>query len=147
MHINSAQSALTLYEPLFTTLYITLSIYTIRRYSGKCGWMVPFGLALLHSSLPQMMGQHRRALDRLYSLLHTAQRVRQHILRLEAPEQAKSQGTRLWQKRINRVTLAIANTFISMKDYYNARLIFCNMAKEQPEMLADCSILISRVCG
>ena len=120
-------------------------IDVMSRYEGKCGWMVPFGLVLLYASLPNMLGQHRRSLDRLYYVIHTAQRVRQHILSLEASEHAKSQGVNLWQKRINRITLAIASTFISMKDYYNARLIFSNMAKEQPTLLADCSIIKSRV--
>lgn len=120
-------------------------ICVISRYEGKCGWMVPFGLVLLYASLPQMLGQHRRSLDRLYYVLHTAQRVREHILSLEASDHAKSQGVNLWQKRINRISLAIASTFISMKDYYNARLIFSNMAKEQPALLADCSIIKSRV--
>ncbi|KAI6652901.1 hypothetical protein LOD99_4287 [Oopsacas minuta] len=115
------------------------------RYGGKCGWMVPFGLVLLYSSLPHLLGQHRRSLDRLYFLLHTAQRVKQHILGLEASELAKSKGINLWQKRINRIFLAIGSTFVSLKDYYNARLIFSNMAKEQPAMLADCSIIKSRI--
>ena len=99
----------------------------------------------MYASLPYMLGQYRRSLDRLYYVLHTAQRVREHILSLEASDHAKSQGVNLWQKRINRIALAIASTFISMKDYYNARLIFSNMAKEQPALLADCSIIKSRV--
>ncbi|MPC50113.1 Trafficking protein particle complex subunit 12 [Portunus trituberculatus] len=49
-------------------------------YGGRKGSMVPFGFRLLVAELPQHLGKHTQALDRLNALLRTCNEVSGNII-------------------------------------------------------------------
>jgi len=81
--------------------------YYPEQYGGRQGSMVPFGFRVLLAELPLHVGKPLDAMDRLYSLLASVEKI---LLQ-------ETKGSILWLERKIRVLYALANCCIQQKDY------------------------------
>ena len=92
----------------------------------KIGSMVPFGFRLLLAELPQHLGKHHEAIDRLHQLLATIEKMLKNMKNntpensqtTECNENAERVSTlQLWKKRKRSVLYTISNCAIMQKDF------------------------------
>jgi len=81
--------------------------YYPEQYGTRQGSMVPFGFRVLLAELPLHVGKPLDAMDRLYSLLASVEKI---LLQ-------ETKGSILWLERKIRVLYALANCCIQQKDY------------------------------
>ena len=92
--------------------------------SNKVGSMVPFGFRLLLSELPQYLGKHHEAIDRLHILLGTIDKILRNLKdgklengHVSGPMDDKISSIRLWTRRKLKVLYSITNCAILQKDF------------------------------
>ena len=94
--------------------------------ANKIGSMVPFGFRLLLAELPQYLGKHHEAIDRLHHLLATVEKILKNLAnnRLEnaqiPPPNENIDNTTsidLWKKRKQKILYALSNCALLQKDF------------------------------
>ncbi|XP_069183088.1 trafficking protein particle complex subunit 12 isoform X2 [Procambarus clarkii] len=96
-------------------------------YGGRKGSMVPFGFRLLVAELPQHLGKHTQALDRLNALLKTCNQIIENLniglsedgSNIEMTLNMRDDSLKLWRTRRQRVIYSITNCAVSLKDTFN----------------------------
>ena len=92
----------------------------------KYGSMVPFGFRLLLAELPQYLGKHHEAIDRLHQLLAIIEKILKNLnnKKLEngqTPNSSESNdiatSVHLWKRRKMKVLYTISNCAILQKDF------------------------------
>lgn len=92
----------------------------------KYGSMVPFGLRLLIAELPQYLGKHHEAIDRLHQLLAIIDKIMKNLnnKKLENGQTPNSielndiaTSVHLWTRRKMKVLYTISNCAILQKDF------------------------------
>jgi hypothetical protein len=93
---------------------------------NKVGSMVPFGFRLLLAELPQYLGKHHEAIDRLHQLLATVDKILKNLKnnRLENAQipgpnenNDNTASIQLWNKRKQKVLYTISNCALLQKDF------------------------------
>ena len=92
----------------------------------KKGSMVPFGLRLLLAELPQYLGKHHEAIDRLHMLLGIIDKILKNLYnkKLENGQVPNSSelydretSLHLWRRRKMKVLYTISNCAVLQKDF------------------------------
>ena len=93
---------------------------------NKVGSMVPFGFRLLLAELPQYLGKHHEAIDRLHHLLATVDKILKNLKnnRFENAQIPRSNenidnaaSIQLWINRKQKVLYTISNCALLQKDF------------------------------
>ncbi|CAL4095189.1 unnamed protein product, partial [Meganyctiphanes norvegica] len=123
-------------------------------YGGRKGSMVPFGFRLLVAELPQYLGKHTQALDRLNALLTTCDKI---ILNLsnglseygsgyEMTPNMREDSLKLWRTRRFRVLYAITNCAVSLKDFRLSGGMLEKLIHEDSNSAAGLCSALGRLC-
>ena len=95
-------------------------------FTNKVGSMVPFGFRLLIAEIPQYLGKHHEAIDRLHQLLAIIDKMLKNLQnnklengQLPGPNESTdvAASIQLWNKRKQKVLFTITNCAILQKDF------------------------------
>ncbi|XP_063868008.1 trafficking protein particle complex subunit 12-like isoform X2 [Scylla paramamosain] len=123
-------------------------------YGGRKGSMVPFGFRLLVAELPQHLGKHTQALDRLNALLRTCNQIIKNLnnglsedgSNLEMTNNMRDDSLKLWRTRRHRVMYSITNCAVSLKDFRLAGSLIERLIQEDPNSAAGLYSALGRLC-
>lgn len=123
-------------------------------YGGRKGSMVPFGFRLLVAELPQHLGKHTQALDRLNALLRTCNQIIKNLnnglsedgSNLEMTNNMRDDSLKLWRTRRHRVMYSITNCAVSLKDFRLAGGLIERLIQEDPNSAAGLYSALGRLC-
>uniref|UniRef100_A0A0P4WC21 Uncharacterized protein n=1 Tax=Scylla olivacea TaxID=85551 RepID=A0A0P4WC21_SCYOL len=123
-------------------------------YGGRKGSMVPFGFRLLVAELPQHLGKHTQALDRLNALLRTCNQIIKNLnnglgedgSNLEMTNNMRDDSLKLWRTRRHRVMYSITNCAVSLKDFRLAGSLIEQLIQEDPNSAAGLYSALGRLC-
>ncbi|XP_045128196.1 trafficking protein particle complex subunit 12-like [Portunus trituberculatus] len=123
-------------------------------YGGRKGSMVPFGFRLLVAELPQHLGKHTQALDRLNALLRTCNEIIKNLnnglsedgTSLEMTNNMRDDSLKLWRTRRHRVMYSITNCAVSLKDFRLAGSLIERLIQEDPNSAAGLYSALGRLC-
>lgn len=123
-------------------------------YGGRKGSMVPFGFRLLVAELPQHLGKHTQALDRLNALLRTCNEIIKNLnnglsedgSNLEMTNNMRDDSLKLWRTRKHRVMYSITNCAVSLKDFRLAGSLIERLIQEDPNSAAGLYSALGRLC-
>lgn len=123
-------------------------------YGGRKGSMVPFGFRLLVAELPQHLGKHTQALDRLSALMKTCNQIIENLnsglsedgSNLEMTPNMRDDSLKLWRTRRQRVIYSIANCAVSLKDFRLAGGLLEQLIQEDPNSAAGLYSALGRLC-
>ncbi|KAK7086454.1 Trafficking protein particle complex subunit 12 [Halocaridina rubra] len=123
-------------------------------YGGRKGSMVPFGFRLLVAELPQYLGKHTQALDRLCALERTCDQIIANLnnglsedgSNLEMSTNMRDDSLKLWKTRRLRVTYSLSNGAVSLKDFRLACGLLEQLIEEDPNSAAGLYSALGRLC-
>ncbi|XP_064121150.1 trafficking protein particle complex subunit 12-like [Macrobrachium nipponense] len=123
-------------------------------YGGRKGSMVPFGFRLLVAELPQYLGKHTQALDRLSALQRTCDQIIENLSNglsedgsnLEMSTNMRDDSLKLWKTRRLRVIYSITNCAVSLKDFRLAGGLLEQLIEEDPNSAAGLYSALGRLC-
>ncbi|XP_068230346.1 trafficking protein particle complex subunit 12-like isoform X2 [Palaemon carinicauda] len=123
-------------------------------YGGRKGSMVPFGFRLLVAELPQYLGKHTQALDRLSALQRTCNQIIENLnnglsedgSNLEMSTNMRDDSLKLWKTRRLRVIYSITNCAVSLKDFRLAGGLLEQLIEEDPNSAAGLYSALGRLC-
>ncbi|XP_042893480.1 trafficking protein particle complex subunit 12-like isoform X2 [Penaeus japonicus] len=123
-------------------------------YGGRRGSMVPFGFRLLVAELPQYLGKHTQALDRLNALLKNCNRIIENLnsglsedgSTLEMTSNMRDDSHKLWRTRRLKVLYSITNCAVSLKDFRLAGSLLERLTQEDPNSAAGLYSALGRLC-
>lgn len=123
-------------------------------YGGRRGSMVPFGFRLLVAELPQYLGKHTQALDRLNALLRNCNRIIENLSSglsedgstLEMTSNMRDDSLKLWRTRRLKVLYSITNCAVSLKDFRLAGSLLERLTQEDPNSAAGLYSALGRLC-
>ncbi|KAG0710719.1 Trafficking protein particle complex subunit 12 [Chionoecetes opilio] len=123
-------------------------------YGGRKGSMVPFGFRLLVAELPQHLGKHTQALDRLNALLRTCNLIIKNLnnglsedgSNLEMTNNMRDDSLKLWRTRRHRVMYSITNCAVSLKDFRLAGSLIERLIQDDPNSAAGLYSALGRLC-
>ncbi|XP_042206579.1 trafficking protein particle complex subunit 12-like isoform X2 [Homarus americanus] len=123
-------------------------------YGGRKGSMVPFGFRLLVGELPQHLGKHTQALDRLNALLKNCNQIIENLnsglsedgSNLEMTPNMRDDSLKLWKTRRQRVIYSITNCAVSLKDFRLAGGLLERLIQEDPNSAAGLYSALGRLC-
>ncbi|XP_050734491.1 trafficking protein particle complex subunit 12-like isoform X4 [Eriocheir sinensis] len=123
-------------------------------YGGRKGSMVPFSFRLLVAELPQHLGKHTQALDRLNALLRTCNKIIKNLntglsedgSNLEMTNNMRDDSLKLWRTRRHRVMYSITNCAVSLKDFRLAGSLIQRLIQEDPNSAAGLYSALGRLC-
>ncbi|XP_076048005.1 trafficking protein particle complex subunit 12-like isoform X2 [Oratosquilla oratoria] len=109
-------------------------------YGGRRGSMVPFSFRLLVAELPQYLGKHTQALDKLNCLLRTCNKILENLRaglsedgsNMEITANMREDSIKLWRARRLKVLYSITNCAVSLKDYRLAGSLIEYLVQEDP---------------
>ncbi|KAK3877262.1 hypothetical protein Pcinc_018017 [Petrolisthes cinctipes] len=123
-------------------------------YGGRKGSMVPFGFRLLVAELPQHLGKHTQALDRITALLRTCDQIIKNLgvglsedgSSLEMTSNMRDDSLKLWRTRRQRVLYSVTNCAVSLKDFRLAGSLLERLIQEDPNAVAGLYSALGRMC-
>ncbi|KAL7635987.1 UNVERIFIED_CONTAM: hypothetical protein RMT77_013805 [Armadillidium vulgare] len=122
-------------------------------YGGKKGSMVPFAFRLLAAELPQYLGKHTLALDRLSKVLATCNKIIENLmngLTEDGSEMYKKEKReeciKVWKLRRLKVLYSLTRCAVSLKDFRLSSTLLQALLKEDKESTSGLFSALGRLC-
>lgn len=122
-------------------------------YGARKGCMAPFSFRVLLAELPLHLAEYQEALDRLYAILTTVQKILTNLAGAQAEDGSMIELTdanrktsqKLWRQREMKVMFSILNCLIAQKDCPSTVNIIHQMMKKDPALEVPLWSLMGRV--
>ncbi|XP_022243568.1 trafficking protein particle complex subunit 12-like isoform X2 [Limulus polyphemus] len=122
-------------------------------YRGRKGSMVPFAFRVLLAELPQYQGNHQVALDKLYKILGTVQKILNNLKEgkaedgsmLELTDAQRKVSLEVWQQRECRMLYSIWNCVLAQRDYTMVVTLGRNLLEKDKSRERELCLAMGRI--